>query len=87
VAPLTVATYRLPVSPLWVIFDRHHAPPVTVNLPQKAEMQEAPALLFHFRAEAAVNAMASGSQHSTMRAISHRMARLPSVSAPISSAT
>jgi hypothetical protein len=35
------------------------------------------------RAEAAVvNAMASGSQVSTMRAISHRIARLLSVSAP-----
>ena len=41
-----------------------------------------------FRAEAAaVNAIASGSQHSTMRAISHRMARSLSVSVPISSAT
>ena len=36
---------------------------------------------------AAVNAMASGSQHSTMRAISHRMARSPSVFAPTSSTT
>jgi len=36
---------------------------------------------------AAVNAMASGSQHSTMRAISHLMARSLSVSVPINSAT
>jgi hypothetical protein len=36
---------------------------------------------------AAVNAMASGSRHKTMRAISHRTARSLSVSAPISSAT
>jgi hypothetical protein len=36
---------------------------------------------------AAVNAMASGSQHSTMRTISHRIARLLSVLAPTSSAT
>jgi hypothetical protein len=35
---------------------------------------------------AAVNAMASGSQLSTMRAISHRIARSLSVSAPTSSA-
>jgi hypothetical protein len=40
------------------------------------------------RAEAAaVNAMASGSQVSTISAISHRMARSLSVSAPINSAT
>jgi hypothetical protein len=36
---------------------------------------------------AAVNAMASGSQHRTMRAISHRIARSLSVSAPTTSAT
>jgi hypothetical protein len=36
---------------------------------------------------AAVNAMASGSQHSTMRAMSHRIARSLSVLAPTSSAT
>jgi hypothetical protein len=36
---------------------------------------------------AAVNEIASGSQHSTMSAISHRIARSLSVSAPISSAT
>jgi hypothetical protein len=35
---------------------------------------------------AAVNAMASGSQHRTIRAISHRMARSLLVSAPTSSA-
>jgi hypothetical protein len=34
-----------------------------------------------------VNKMASGSRHSTMRAISHRIARSLSVSAPTSSAT
>jgi hypothetical protein len=40
------------------------------------------------RAEtAAVSAIASGSQHSTMSAISQRMARSLSVSAPMSSAT
>jgi hypothetical protein len=36
---------------------------------------------------AAVNATASGSQHRTMRAISHLIARSLSVSAPTSSAT
>jgi len=36
---------------------------------------------------AAVNAMASGSQHSTISAISHRIARSLSASAPINSAT
>ena len=36
---------------------------------------------------AAVNAMASGSHHRTMRAISHRIARSLTVSAPTSSAT
>src|SRR6266478_3731499 len=44
--------------------------------------------LRHLLAEAAaVKAMASGSQHRTMRAISHRIARSLSVSVPISSAT
>jgi hypothetical protein len=38
-------------------------------------------------AAAAVNAMASGSQHSTTKAMSHLMARSLSVLAPISSAT
>jgi hypothetical protein len=36
---------------------------------------------------AAVRAIANGSQHSTMSAISHRIARSLSVSAPMSSAT
>jgi hypothetical protein len=36
---------------------------------------------------AAVSAMASGSQHSTIRAISHRIVRSLSVFAPTSSAT
>jgi glycerol dehydrogenase-like iron-containing ADH family enzyme len=36
---------------------------------------------------AAVGAIASGSEHDTMRAMSHRMARSLSVSAPTSSAT
>src|SRR5262245_9954091 len=68
----------------WVIFDRHYVPPVTVSLPQKAEMQEATALLFYLRAEAAaVNAIASGSQHNTMGAINHRSARSLSAAVPI----
>jgi hypothetical protein len=36
---------------------------------------------------AAFNSMASGSQHSAMRAISHRIARSLSLPAPMSSAT
>jgi hypothetical protein len=36
---------------------------------------------------APVNAMSSGSRHSTMKAMSHRIARSLSVSAPTSSAT
>jgi hypothetical protein len=35
----------------------------------------------------AVSAMASGSQHNTMRAMSHRIARSESVSTPSNSAT
>jgi hypothetical protein len=44
--------------------------------------------MLHRRADAAVvSAMASESQHITISAMSHRIARSPSVSAPTSAAT
>jgi hypothetical protein len=42
---------------------------------------------YRFAEAAAVNAITSGSQHRTMSAMSHRIARSESVSVPMSSAT
>jgi len=83
-----------------VRFARREAPPRTTGLPPTAERLAlaervhfahagtSRSVVIHLRAEAAaVNAIARGSQHKAMSAISNRIARSASVSAPISSAT